>query len=99
VRDYAVDEQNAVMAPIKRSDLLAKQTLRLLRDDTLRVRLANAGNAFIQEFTWDRAGEAMDQLLRRSPVADTSSQGSGPLIPNSAGTRPALTGPEVKIAP
>jgi glycosyltransferase involved in cell wall biosynthesis len=63
VRDYATDEVNALMAPIKRPDLLAKQIHRLLEDDALRVRIAKAGNEFIQQFTWDRAGEAIERLL------------------------------------
>ena len=64
VRDYATDEVNALMAPIKRPDLLADCIVRLLKDDALRIKLARASNESIREFTWDRAGEAMDGLLK-----------------------------------
>ena len=66
VRDYAIDGVNAVMAPIKRPDLLADCVRRLLVDDDLRVRLARAGHESIQGFTWDKAGAAMELLLLES---------------------------------
>ena len=63
---YAFDEQTALLSPVKDPAALAANILRLIRDPNLRIRLAHAGHAHIQQFTWQRAGEAVEQLLLES---------------------------------
>ncbi|MEP7337858.1 MAG: glycosyltransferase family 4 protein [Acidobacteriota bacterium] len=63
VNEFAVDEENALVAPIKCPELLAEKMMRLLSDDALRIDLATAGHQSIQTFTWDRAVDSLEQIL------------------------------------
>jgi glycosyltransferase involved in cell wall biosynthesis len=60
---YAFHEQTALLSPVRDPAALAANILRLVRDPELRVRLARAGHEHIQQFTWQRAGEALEILL------------------------------------
>jgi len=60
---YAIDGKTALLSPVKDAEAMAANLLRLVRDPELRVRLARDGHAFIQRFTWDRAGAALEDLL------------------------------------
>ena len=71
-REYAVHEVTALLSPAKEPHALAANILRLLHDRDLRVRLAAQGNKFVQQFSWERAGNAMESLLR-SDSSDTRS--------------------------
>ena len=44
VQDFAEHEITALLAPIKQPEALARQLLRALRDDALRLRIAEAGH-------------------------------------------------------
>ncbi len=65
VNEFAADEENALIAPIQRPELLAEKILRLLSDDALRTKIAQLGNQNIQEFTWERAVDSLEQVLFR----------------------------------
>ncbi len=64
-REYAEAEITALVAPIKNPPALAAQLLRLLRDDALRQRLAHAGHAHVRHFTWERAVDSLERLLKQ----------------------------------
>lgn len=62
-RDYAMDGQTAlVVAPQTPGDL-ADATAKLFEDDSLRQRLASAGHAFVQRYTWAGATDALERVL------------------------------------
>jgi len=63
---YAVNGQTALLSPIKDPEAMAANILRLVRDPDLRLKIARNGHATIQEFTWERAGSAMEALFLRS---------------------------------
>lgn len=63
---YAFHEQTALLSPVKDPPALAANILRLVRDQDLRIRLARTGHDHIQQFTWQRAGEALEQVLAQS---------------------------------
>jgi glycosyltransferase involved in cell wall biosynthesis len=63
---YAVHEETALISPIKNPEALAGNILRLVRDPDLRLQLARNGHAAIQEFTWERAGSALESIFLRS---------------------------------
>lgn len=63
VQDYAEHEITALLAPIKQPEALARQLLRAVRDNALRLRIAEAGHQSIQRYTWERAVDAMEALL------------------------------------
>jgi len=63
VRDYAEHEKTALLSPPGDPEALTKNLLRLLEDDNLRIQLAKAGHKRIQEFTWDRSTDLLEQFL------------------------------------
>ena len=54
-REMAVNEENALISPIKDSQGLADNIIRLFEDDALRCRIAKNGNGFIKQFNWDKS--------------------------------------------
>lgn len=65
VEDYAIDEVTALLSPPKNPDLLAKNLLRLLKDDEFRLKLAKAGNKNIRKFNWKRTIDEFENLLKK----------------------------------
>ncbi|MGE0132673.1 MAG: glycosyltransferase family 4 protein [Blastocatellales bacterium] len=63
VNEFAANSKSAVLAPVKAVSELASQTLRLLRDEKLRRRIARKGSEQVQRFTWDRAVNSLEKLL------------------------------------
>ena len=63
VKDYAIHEKTALLSPIKNSKLLAENLLKLLRDDTLRLKLAYEGNNNIKQFRWDKSSKKLERLF------------------------------------
>lgn len=62
-RDYAINEQTALVVPRKRPDLLAAAVETLLANDDLRRKLARQGNVHSRQYTWDRACNQMETAL------------------------------------
>jgi len=60
---FAIHDETALLCPIKNPAAMAENILRLVREPALRVRLAKQGNEFIQQFTWQRAGAALEKAL------------------------------------
>lgn len=65
VRDYAEHEKTALLSPPRDPEALAKNLLRVLEDDDLRIKLAKAGHEKIKEFTWERSTDLLEQFLLR----------------------------------
>lgn len=63
VNEFAANGGSALLASVKEIDELARQTLRLLRDEKLRHRIARKGSEQIRQFTWDRAIDSLEMLL------------------------------------
>lgn len=63
VREYAEDGVTALLSPTNDAERLAKNVIRLLKDDDLRIRLAKAGYERIQEFTWERSADLLEHFL------------------------------------
>lgn len=63
VRDYAEHDVTALLSPPKRPEALAENLCRLLEDDRLRIRMAKAGHERIQEFTWERSTDLLEQFI------------------------------------
>ncbi len=74
VRDFAEHAVTALLSPPKRPGALAENLLRLLEDDDLRIRLAKSGHERIQEFTWERSTNLLEQFIsEKITQADTNS--------------------------
>lgn len=63
IRDYAEHEVTALLSPPKNPEALAKNIIRLLENDDLRIRIANAGHERIKQFTWERSTDLLEQFL------------------------------------
>lgn len=63
IHEFAVDGETALIAPIKRPDLLAEQVLRLIEDDDLRQRIALKGHQSIQQFSWQQSVNSLQTIL------------------------------------
>jgi glycosyltransferase involved in cell wall biosynthesis len=62
-REFARHEVTALLSPTKDPSALAGNILRLMQDEDLRLRIALAGNAYIKNFTWDKAVNAFEQAI------------------------------------
>ncbi len=76
---FAIDGETALVSPIKDPAALAANIVRLARNDELRVRLARQGHALIQQFTWQRSGEALEALLTGAGPAAAPMAESAPV--------------------
>jgi len=63
VRDYAVDGSTALLSPVRDPEALARNLVRVLEDDALRLQLAQTANAEIQRFRWESSTEALERAL------------------------------------
>jgi L-malate glycosyltransferase len=62
-RDYAINENTALVVPAKRGDLLANAVRRLFEDDQLRIRLAYAGHEKVQQYQWNTSASLLERAL------------------------------------
>ncbi|HEY0795773.1 MAG TPA: glycosyltransferase family 4 protein [Acidisarcina sp.] len=67
---YARHEQTALLSPVKDPEALAANIVRLVLDENLRLKLSRQGHRLIQQFTWERAGQALRELITSQPRAD-----------------------------
>ncbi len=63
VRDYAIPERTALVSEPKNSKDLARNLIKLLNDQSLRIRLAMEGNRYIQRFTWYKAVKEFEEVI------------------------------------
>ena len=61
--ELARNSETALVSPIKNSQALAENIIRLLEDDELRCRIAEAGYRNIQQFTWEASYPKFRSLI------------------------------------
>lgn len=61
--EMARNSETALVSPIKNSQALAENIIRLLEDDELRCRIAEAGYRNIQQFTWEASYPKFRSLI------------------------------------
>lgn len=66
VHDYAIDGKTALLSPIRNPEALAENLIRLLDNDSLRLRLAQNGYANIQSFTWEYAADLLEEYIKEA---------------------------------
>jgi len=62
-REYAEDGVTALLSPPKNPESLAKNIIKLLEDDGLRIKIAKAGYERIQKFTWERSTDILEKFI------------------------------------
>lgn len=77
-REFAHDGETALLAPPREPVSLARQLLRIVGDAKLRLALARTGNAYVQRFTWSRATDQLESVLREEIGA--VARGSGTVL-------------------
>ncbi len=65
-RDYALNEETALVSPIKNPDALAENLIRILTDESLRLNLAEKGYQKIKQFSWDSNCEQLVKCFEQS---------------------------------
>lgn len=63
VRDYAIPGETALLSSPKDPEGLAKNILKLLENDALRIQIARAGHELIKTFTWERSTDLLEKVL------------------------------------
>ena len=61
--EMATDGETALVSPVRDVEALATNIIRLIEDDNLRFRIAEAGSHNIRQFTWERAYGKLKQTL------------------------------------
>jgi GT2 family glycosyltransferase/glycosyltransferase involved in cell wall biosynthesis/SAM-dependent methyltransferase len=74
--DYAEHEKTALLSPPRNPEMLASNLLRLLDDDVLRLRIAQAGIERIRDFTWERSTSALERAIQESVQQCRKGQGT-----------------------
>lgn len=62
--DYAQDNETALLYKAKDVKQLAGRITSLIEDESKRWMIAEKGNIFIQQFSWDNAVQKMDKLVK-----------------------------------
>ncbi len=62
-REMATDNETALLSPVGDPEAMAENVIRLIEDDSLRFRIAEAGHKNIQQYTWDKSYALLKQVL------------------------------------
>lgn len=65
VRDYAIDEDTALLSPPHEPEKLAKNIIKLLSDNNLRIQIAERGRQNILKFTWEQSANMLEGFLKK----------------------------------
>jgi len=63
-RDYARNEETALISDPDDFESLVSNTLRLLSDEELRVKIALAGRERMMDFTWEKSSQQLTEFIR-----------------------------------
>jgi glycosyltransferase involved in cell wall biosynthesis len=66
VRDYALDGHTALLVPPRDAAGLASRVTELIEDPALRFRISEAGHKLVQNFTWARAADRLEEVIREA---------------------------------
>jgi glycosyltransferase involved in cell wall biosynthesis len=66
IREYATDRATALLSPPRDPESLGHNIIRLLDDEDLRVKLAQAGNEHVRSFTWEQSTTLLEAFLAKN---------------------------------
>ncbi|WP_255489383.1 glycosyltransferase family 4 protein [Dysgonomonas sp. 216] len=64
-REYAFDENTALLVKPEDSKEMAEKICFLIENDRDRINLATRGNKYVKNFSWDESVKKMDNLIKR----------------------------------
>ena len=62
-REYARDYDTALLSPVKDPEAMAKNVVRLIQDDALRIQLAERALTFCQKLNWNSSSKLLEAEL------------------------------------
>lgn len=62
-REYCIHGETALLAPVRSPAKLADQIIKLVTNSELRQQIAERGNSFIKQFTWNRAIDSFERVV------------------------------------
>jgi len=80
-REYASHGETALLSPPGNPGLLAENILRFVKDTSLRLAVAKNGNTFVRKFSWERAADLLEGVLR-SPDASLERSSRAYVVPS-----------------
>lgn len=66
ITDYAVAGKTVLVSPPRKPEALATNIIKLLEDKERLRQMAKAGNEYIAQFTWERATNRLEEILKAS---------------------------------
>lgn len=63
-REFGINGETTLFSPPKTPAALAENVVRLIKNNDLRLKLAKQGNEYVQKFTWKKAVDAFEQVLK-----------------------------------
>lgn len=61
--EMVTPDQTALVSPVKDSESLAANMIRLIEDDSLRLRIARAGHEHVRKFTWESSVKKLERMI------------------------------------
>ncbi|MGA3289044.1 MAG: glycosyltransferase family 4 protein [Candidatus Bathyarchaeia archaeon] len=66
IPDYTIAGQTAMVSPPRTPEALAQNIIGLLENEGKLRKIAEAGHKYVQQFTWDRATDQMEQIFLKN---------------------------------
>ncbi|MFH1181022.1 MAG: glycosyltransferase family 4 protein [bacterium] len=76
IKDFCQNEKTALISPVRQPEALAKNLIRFLEDDGLRIKIAQAGYDYIQRFSWENSLDLMENFLKKYGNAESFNSNS-----------------------
>jgi glycosyltransferase involved in cell wall biosynthesis len=65
-REYVKDGFTAFLSPPSNYRTLAKNIIKLLVNDDLRIKIAETGYKYIQQFTWNKSTDSLEKFIKKN---------------------------------
>lgn len=72
-KEFALDNDTALLVEVKNVDQMASKIVELVKDDYKRITLASRGNIYIKRFVWDNSVDKMERVINKR-LSETVSQ-------------------------
>jgi glycosyltransferase involved in cell wall biosynthesis len=82
-REFGFHLSTALLSPPSDVEALSNNLIKVLCDQDLRERLSRQGNAFIQNFTWERAARSFEEVILNNDIQNEKELPINSLLPIS----------------
>ncbi len=67
-REYGIHKETALLSPSGNPAALAENILQLMLNADMRIKLARKAHQYVQQFTWEKAVNALLSILQGNPI-------------------------------